>query len=764
MSNDNTKRIRINYLTLDGKTGGKNLLNVMKSLKGEADYKFVNTLKDDIIKDLPAKTVKEEIDFPVVEVPAPHTQFVSSTIEIGNLTTTSTERSAGRKNVVTGRLTQQFQLVDTTTVTSVSNTRKDVTSVTVSKLIPFMRAKRIYFECSGMKPNARLYAFFDDVNVSDLCRTTNDITNNNYKHTIVTSELGKVKGYFDLPAGRFKGGVRTFELRDVIDKTRDAVSTFARAKYHSQGIQSDTTLTTNITTVTNRQTNTVTSERLVNMWWSDPIAQSFVVDTAGTPHGFFLSSVDLFFSSVGYNDRVVVEVRPVTNGYPNTNKVYEYASVELHSSQIKTSSDASIATNFKFATPLFLPNNTEYCFVVMCNTEETSVFISELGKRNLRKGDTLSATGEPIMKQPYLGSMFISQNRTTWVSEQTKDIKFRLYRCQFENTGAVRFVNDTVKDGMSNHIKLMRPNCLRFTEGSAKVTVSAIGHGMKENDKFMLSFGSDVPETMLGIPRSVLEYKTLTVTEVDSTSFSFVVTTNANATGESGGKYNTVIGYNIAYNAFTLRMKYTAVDNTDLVNKFVGKSINSYNMLPKVSEKNIINEVLTELDEQYVMKNGGDGGLQLITVLNTQHRTLSPIIESHAVGVTTECNLITNDDKKSPALYIQKNVELSNPSNKLKIFFDYNKPFGTNIIVEVLLNKITDIDYYNTKEEEWIRVNPLVEMNTHSSNDVTNNANYEYKSSGSFNSFAVRIRFTSDNIAIVPYIANYRAIALLDSE
>ena len=58
----------------------------------------------------------------------------------------------------------------------------------------------------------------------------------------------------------------------------------------------------------------------------------------------------------------------------------------------------------------------------------TNLWISELGEVDLLTGDYVS-------EQPYLGSIFTSQNNTTWTPEQLMDVKFRLNRCQFETEG-----------------------------------------------------------------------------------------------------------------------------------------------------------------------------------------------------------------------------------------------------------------------------------------------------------------------------------------
>jgi hypothetical protein len=49
-----------------------------------------------------------------------------------------------------------------------------------------------------------------------------------------------------------------------------------------------------------------------------------------------------------------------------------------------------------------------------------------------------------ISQQPYLGSMFKSQNSTTWTAEQNEDVKFTINRAKFttNTTGTVTLVND----------------------------------------------------------------------------------------------------------------------------------------------------------------------------------------------------------------------------------------------------------------------------------------------------------------------------------
>ena len=48
-----------------------------------------------------------------------------------------------------------------------------------------------------------------------------------------------------------------------------------------------------------------------------------------------------------------------------------------------------------------------------------------------------------ITQQPYLGSLFKSQNASTWTPSQLEDMKFTLYKAEFAagTTGTVNFYN-----------------------------------------------------------------------------------------------------------------------------------------------------------------------------------------------------------------------------------------------------------------------------------------------------------------------------------
>jgi hypothetical protein len=135
--------------------------------------------------------------------------------------------------------------------------------VVETTLIPFIRSRRVYFKAMGMKPNTRLYAYFDETNITGYATTLAsgnfedylnrkviaadrvDFYNKNASESfalvsdsrrdLTTDSTGTIEGYFIIPnnaESRFGTGQRIFTLSDTNNGVNDPlVTTRARAKY-----------------------------------------------------------------------------------------------------------------------------------------------------------------------------------------------------------------------------------------------------------------------------------------------------------------------------------------------------------------------------------------------------------------------------------------------------------------------------------------------------------------------------------------------------
>ena len=137
------------------------------------------------------------------------------------------------------------------------------------------------------------------------------------------------------------------------------------------------------------------------------------------------------------------------NGVPSP-RVLPLSEIVLDPDDIETSADGSVATNVQFKAPVYVEGGTEYAICCASNSTKYSVYISRIGENDLLS-DTF------ISNQPYLGSLFKSQNASTWEPSQWEDLKFTLYRADFVETGSVEFYSPELTRG-NNQIPRLLPD------------------------------------------------------------------------------------------------------------------------------------------------------------------------------------------------------------------------------------------------------------------------------------------------------------------
>ena len=171
--------------------------------------------------------------------------------------------------------------------------------------------------------------------------------------------------------------------------------------------------------------------RGIGRFGRDPLAQTFTV--SGMPGGVFITDIDLYFKnkpSSGANG-VTLEIREVINGVPGP-RILPNGAKRMLRGHINTSAESGgttsfVPTKFLFDNPVYLQNDTEYCFVPKPDNDEEGydIYISELGQNQI-------GTTERITKQPHGGMMFSSANDRTWSAQQNQDIMFRIARANFK--------------------------------------------------------------------------------------------------------------------------------------------------------------------------------------------------------------------------------------------------------------------------------------------------------------------------------------------
>ena len=360
------------------------------------------------------------------------------------------------------------------TTFSIENVRTVVNNKVVdTSFVPFIRSRRIYFKGKMFRPDTKVKLFFDGVDISSYATKdtfiefknnpdvktylgdTSPITN---RQELITDENGSIEGYFVIPnnaALKFRTGEREVVITDTKPNDNDATTT-ASATYSARGVmqhkQRTVVSTRRVRVRRNRVTNTRNIRRARTRWF-DPLAQSFMIGEVET--GLYATSLDLYFFRKSANVPVQMYIVTTDNGYPSQ-EVVPFSEVTLNPNEVNISDDASLKTNFKFETPVYLQPGVEYAIVVLSNDEAYRLWLSDVGKTDIR-------TGKTVLKNPYTGVMFKSQNASTWSADQNKDFMFTFYRAKYDtsqnreltfNTLGISTTEDTTTNGPLKYSQL----------------------------------------------------------------------------------------------------------------------------------------------------------------------------------------------------------------------------------------------------------------------------------------------------------------------
>ena len=150
----------------------------------------------------------------------------------------------------------------------------------------------------------------------------------------------------------------------------------------------------------------------------------FLIESDNYKDGIFITSGELFFKTKDETVPVTVQIRTMRDGTP-TKTIVPFGETKINPEVVFTSDDGSAATPFKFKSPVYLQSGYDYALVLMApKTSAYLAFINRMGESDLIT-QGLNST------QPTLGSLFKSQNSSTWTPSQLEDLKFKLNKAKF---------------------------------------------------------------------------------------------------------------------------------------------------------------------------------------------------------------------------------------------------------------------------------------------------------------------------------------------
>ena len=307
---------------------------------------------------------------------------------------------------------------------------------------------------------------------------------------LISDNVGTIQGSYQVPDGNvpgnplFETGRSIFRLTSssTNDRTGGVVTTSAEEIFYSQGdldTTQEVTLSLRNARVTHEDFNesrSLATREEVNQTARgsvvvgpppppprrDPLAQSFFVDDT---EGVFITKVDVWFKTKDSTLPVFCQLREIQTGVP-TLKVLPFADIEVAADDVVVSDDASAATTITFDSPVYLSGKREYALVFLSDSTEYQVWISRMGEADVtstaQEAGTILVTAQPI-----LGSLFKSQNASTWDPSQYEDLKFKLYRADFTREGSVQFFNPKLPED----IQLLRENPIDIDSKTVRIGI-----------------------------------------------------------------------------------------------------------------------------------------------------------------------------------------------------------------------------------------------------------------------------------------------------
>lgn len=589
--------------------------------------------------------------------------------------------------------------------------------------------------------------------------------------TFFTDDEGQISGIFNIPAGVFRTGERIFRIIDDPINDTTSATTYADYKFDATGlqetkdsvilqatsvssVQSITPVVVPSTPTTSTSSNNRNAEGKVggtagtaHAWdGTDPVAQSFYVAS-----DMFVTSIDVFFRSKDNILPVTVDIRPMVNGYPSSIGTVPLGVSVVLAEHVKLSNVGSDATNFKFATPVYLPAG-EYAFVVSSDSLEYELFVAELG-------GTIIGTTRSVSASPYSGVLFKSKNNYTWDAIQTEVMTFNIYQAQFVSSGTAQLSSvlpaaggsDIVIDKFLTHL-----NGQTYKDTELSYQHSYPGQGLTS---YKLDNEVIPPSGRVLLNSGTSPYNldvTLTTTNQDVSPVIYP------STAQLITFQNYVDNANLAQSDFTIVTPLGGFP----ANANIALTINSLAGSGAVAYGNANSSgYLTSIQ----LAAGGQ--------LYTDNVTVS-------VGANTGYISLGNETGFSggpaEAKYISRSVTLADgfDANDLKVFITAYKPTGTDILVYYKIKAATDPDPFTRKP--WVKMQLNAGTQEYSTSGSFENDQIEYEwdmvdtaggqtgityTSGAatytyFNTFAIKIVLISSDTTNVPVLYNARAVAL----
>lgn len=304
-------------------------------------------------------------------------------------------------------------------------------------------------ECTGLKPNTRVWPRFDGRDISNYTRPDSAFAVSGYAFgdKLVTDATGSLDFFYKIPNDstmKFKGFKHLLEVSDVEPPVNNGISSgktgattrcgqYYFAPSNRDGFKASAVLSATaglaLSELTADESKTIVTSNEVLADVPDFLSQTFTV-AYGKGEGIHLDSIHLYFQSkpISGFSLVNVQIRKVgKNGTPSPHLVAQ--SKKVMNADVNVSSDGSSSTEFKFDDKPFLVNGNSYSITVI-PVEVGNEFRLFTGIQD--QADT--ETGQRAFFPPNIGTLFGSATGNKWEKIPKEALKFTLRHQLYDTT------------------------------------------------------------------------------------------------------------------------------------------------------------------------------------------------------------------------------------------------------------------------------------------------------------------------------------------
>ncbi len=629
----------------------------------------------------------------------------------------------------------------------------------------YIPATTIQFTVSMLKPNTRLYAFFDGKDVTKYIKPVGL----NKGDSLITDNNGYAAGDFYLPntsSIRFASGYRELLLCD--SPSGKNYSTSATATYIYTG-NNDNPDNPNLDASSSSKDESI-----------EPIIQSFICNETG---GMFISRIGLYFYEKDYSQPILFQIREVVEDKVSSSYIAG-TSLEIKPKDIITSKNAleSEPTWIEFPNPVYLSEGKEYAIFMATNSSNYILHMVDYGQQTNNITATKDISSRSLMK--YIGGY-------NYIRENSRGLKYKIDKCKFDTSNVYTLsLGNYVADISEGDSRLLPNNSLKLVGGENKVTVIDPNHSFSVGGLVNIEctlpadFGSKTSyaEGMITGQHRIIEttwdsytfdnyYNGTIETKLEKNSY------NEDKTLIFGSDIRT--DYDMQYNNLALNINALQLTGTSLkyqVKGLSGKSLNGTEQAyvldsdytyvePKTIYKPTKVKKISSKANSVLHGIPNNHSLQVVATLKTDNENISPIIDKYNANAIIVENLINNENSKelsntnndACARMIFKTVSLYEAAIGLRV--NFNGAIQANSNVSVYYKIVESGENVSIDSKEWVKMPQVSDVAKSLSETDFQQYSYQVDELNPFKSFKIKLVMNSSDSSKVPLIKKFAAIA-----